>query len=300
MPRSIAKARGERQGANGMGAVGQLLALAQTQRIGLVNAPVGTTDVGLGLGTTAGAHIDKSQEATTVAPTETNGSTGFSQSSLDNQRLFVNGNFIDELALRAEQIVTGIGAIADQFWADRDTPASANSHAIEPQLNAGLATEIQHEAIAQVARQESFESNISDNGTLINGGSVVGIPDFDLSFQPTTPGGDGSLTDLKVFDLQKLSLLSLQPGTNLLQVPRLQGGQVLSIVNVAAPLRQGQGQQNLSAPQHSLSFGTLTLPPERKSVKRSDLFSPMLLTHLPPHPLPLTSHPSPIHSFDSP
>ena len=205
---SIAKARGERQGANGTGAVDQPLMLAQTQWVGLVNVPVGATDFGLGLGAAASAHIDKSQEATIVAPAETNGSTGFGQHGFDDQRLFGNANFIDELALGAEQIAAGIGAIADQFWADRDTPASADRHAIEPQLNASLATEIQHEAIRKVGSEQALESNISDNGTLINGGPIVGISDFDLSLQSTTPGGDGSLTDLKVFDLQKLSLLS--------------------------------------------------------------------------------------------
>ena len=40
MPWSIAKARGERQGANGTGSGGQLQALAQTQWTGLVNVPV--------------------------------------------------------------------------------------------------------------------------------------------------------------------------------------------------------------------------------------------------------------------
>ena len=296
---SIAKARGERQGANGIGAVDQPLVLAQIQWMGLVNVPVGATDVGLGLGTTTGAHIDKSQEATIVAPAETNGSTGFGQHGFDDQRLFGNANFIDKLALGAEQVAAGSRSATDQFSADRKASSSTNSHTIEPQLNSGLAV-TQHEAIRKVSGEQSFESNVSDNGTFVNRDSIIGISDLDLGLQSTTPGSNGSVSDLQVFDLQKLPLLSLQPGTNLLQVPRLQGGQVLSIVNVAASLRQGQGQQNLSALQHSLSFGTLTLPPERKSVKRSDLFSPMLLTHLPPHPLPLTSHPSPIHSFDSP
>ena len=87
---------------------------------------------------------------------------------------------------------------------------------------------------------------------------------------------------LEVFDLQKFSLLSLQPGTNFLQVPELQGIQVLPIVNVTAPLGQNKDQQNQRALQDSLSFGSLTLQSDRTSVKRSDLFSSLLSAHLAP------------------
>jgi hypothetical protein len=83
---------GERQGARGAGAVGQLLAFAQTQWAGLVNVPVGSTDFGFTLGSTAGANINQS-ESPISTPAETDGSTGLSQSGFDNQRLFENGNF---------------------------------------------------------------------------------------------------------------------------------------------------------------------------------------------------------------
>ena len=121
------------------GAGDQLLRLAQVQWADLVHVPVGSTDIGLGLSTTAGAHIDESQKAAIVAPAEANGSTGFDQSSLDHQRLFGNANFIHELALRAEQIAAGSRSATNQFWADREASPSTDSHTIEPQLNSGLA-----------------------------------------------------------------------------------------------------------------------------------------------------------------
>jgi hypothetical protein len=182
--------------------------------------PVGSTGLGLTLGSTAGANINQS-ETTPGTPAKTDGSTGLGQSGLDNQRLFVNRNFIDELTFGSEQIATFISTSTDQFWADRDTPASADSHAIESQLNAGLASPFQHEAVVQVRGQEASESLIGDDGTLVNGGSIVGISDLDLGLQSASPGGNVSVSDLEVFDLQKLSLFSLQPGTDLFQVPEI-------------------------------------------------------------------------------
>jgi hypothetical protein len=202
--------------------------------------PVGSTGFGLGFGSTAGANINQSETAPGT-PAKTDGSTGFSQSGLDNQGLFVNRNFIDELAFGSEQIAASIGAFADQFLVDGDSSFASNSHAVQPELNPSSPSEIQHETITKVVGQESFESEVSDNGPFVNGGSIVGIPNLNLGLHSTPPGGNGSISDLEVFDLQKLSLFSLQPGSNLLQVPELQGIQVLPIVDVIAPLAQSKG-----------------------------------------------------------
>ena len=235
--------------------------------------PVGSTGFGLTLGSTASTNINQS-EGTTSTPAETNGSTGFSQSGFDNQRLLVNGNFIDELTFGSEQIATFVSTSTDQLWANRDAAFTADSHTVEAELDSGLAiaTKIQHEAVVQVRGQESFESEISDNGAFVNGGSIVGIPNLDLGFQPTSPGSNGSVSNLEVFDLQRLSLLPLQPGTNLFQVPELQWVQVLPIVNVTAPLGQSEDQQNQRALQHNLSFGSHTLPLDRNLVNQSGAF----------------------------
>jgi len=243
--------------------------------------PVGSTGFGFTLGSTAGANINKSERATGT-PADTNGSTGLSQSDFDYQRAFANSDFIHELAFGSEQVTTLIGPTTDQIWANGYTPSPANGHTIESQLNAILVTEIQHETITKMAGHETVESKVSDNGAFINSDSIAGIPNLDLGLQSTPPGGNGSISDLEVFDLQKFSLLSLQPGTNLLQVPELQGIQVLPIVNVTAPLGQNKDQQNQRALQHNLSFGNRTLSSDRKSVKRSDLFSPLLSAHLAP------------------
>ena len=85
------------------------------------------------------------------------------------------------------------------------------------------------------------------------------------------------------------------------QLPALGQAQWTGLVNVpggstnigytlgsTAGLGQSEGQQDQSALQHSLSLGSLTLQPEQKLGKRSDLFSTLLLGHL-----PLTLHVSP-------
>jgi hypothetical protein len=75
---------------------------------------------------------------------------GFRQSGFDNQGLFVNGKFIDELTLGSGQVAADIAAIADQGSIDREGAFATNRPTIESHLNAGLATEIQHEAVGQV------------------------------------------------------------------------------------------------------------------------------------------------------
>jgi hypothetical protein len=124
-------------------------ALAEAQWTGLVNVPVGSTSFGPGFGSTASANIDQLQKAAAVAPTKTNWNAGFSQSGLDNQPLFVNGNLIDELTFGSEQIAAGSSTSTDQFLADSDTPASTDGHAIEPQFDSSLVRELQHEAITE-------------------------------------------------------------------------------------------------------------------------------------------------------
>lgn len=162
----------------------EAMPLAETPMGGLVNVPLGSTGFGLGFSSTAGTHINQG-ETTPGTPAETDGGTGLGQRSLDNQRLFVNGNLIDELTFGSEQIATFISTATDQFSADRGMSAAADGQAIESQLYAGLVCKLQHEPIREVAGHESFESEVSDNGTFVNDGSIVGIPNLDISLQAT-------------------------------------------------------------------------------------------------------------------
>jgi len=226
--------------------------------------PVGSPDFGLGFGAAAGAHIDQG-EAAAGAPAEPNGSAGFRERGFDNQLLFGNTDFVHELAFGSEQIAPLVITCADQLGTDRDTASAADGHAIEAELNARLADPIEHEAILQITWEQPMKSNIGDDGALILDGSI-NAPDFDVCFEATPPGGNGPVTNMEVFDLQKFSLLSLQPGANIFQVPRVNNIQLaFSIGNVTAPLNQGQEYQDQYALQHTPSFGSPTLPSDRKS-----------------------------------
>jgi hypothetical protein len=110
-------------------------------------------------------------------------------------------------------------------------------------------------------------------GALINHLAVVGISDFYFGLQSTPSGGNGSVSNLEFFDLQELSLLSFQPGSNLFQVPRMKDIKlVLPILNVTAPLGQRKNQQNQNARQHGLSFGSLTVPLDRNVANQFGAF----------------------------
>jgi len=179
-----------------------------------------------------------------------------SASVTSTTKLFLfSGISLTKWRIGSERIAAGIRTFADQFLIDDDSSSATDSHAVEPELDSSLSSEIQHEAITEVVRQETVESEVSDNGTLVLNGSIVGISNLDLGLEPTPPGGDGSLADLEVFDLQKLSFLPLQPGTDLFQVPRLENGQVLPIINVTSDLGQGEDEQNQSALSSSSTMG---------------------------------------------
>jgi hypothetical protein len=61
------------------------------------------------------ARVNINQGETTPTPAKTDRSVGLSQSGFNDQRLFMNGNFIDELPFGLEQIAAFICTSTDQF-----------------------------------------------------------------------------------------------------------------------------------------------------------------------------------------
>jgi hypothetical protein len=250
----------------------QMLATAQAQWTGLVDVPVGSTGFGLGFGLAAGTHANQG-ERVTGTPAKTDGSTGLGQGSFDYQGAFTNSDFIHKLTFGSEQKATLINTSTDQFWADRDAAFTADSHTIEPQLDSVLAV-TQHEAVGQVRGEQALETNIGNEGTLKNGGSIIGISDFDLGVQPTSPGGHSPLADLKVFDLQKLALLPLESRSNLVEIPGFEGPYIFPVLDITAGLSQGKNQYEEQTGNHipSLGLSLDTLPPDRDLVNPSGTF----------------------------
>jgi hypothetical protein len=110
---------------------GSIFQAAQGQWSSVVHVPVGATNFWLGFGTATRANINKGERAAGTL-TETNGSTGFIQNGFDNQRLFVDANFIHELTFRSEQIAAGSSPTTNQFWIDRDTSPPPTAMPLNP------------------------------------------------------------------------------------------------------------------------------------------------------------------------
>ena len=87
---------------------GQSILLGQVK-----NVPVSSTSFVIALGSIARANINQGE--TTPTPAKTDRSVELSQSGFNDQCLFMNGNFIDELPFGLEQIAAFICTSTDQF-----------------------------------------------------------------------------------------------------------------------------------------------------------------------------------------
>jgi hypothetical protein len=190
----------------------------------------------------------------------------------------------------------------DEFRMDGHPSFSPDSQAVQSQHDASL-LHGQDATLVHVIVNEhiSLHSEIADGETAIGSNRTVGIPGFDVRRDFASQGSDGAISDLEILDLEELSLQSFETSPRLGRLgegfirPRLFAG-------VTPVFGQSENQNNQSSLQHNLSLGSLTLPPEPKPVKRSDIFRTLLLTHRTPHPFTfhlsrLTFHDS---WFDSP
>jgi hypothetical protein len=75
------------------------------------------------------------------------------------------------------------GAIANQGSIDLDAAFATDGHATESQLNAGLTKPIQHETVIKIAGHETVESEVGNNGALVDNDSIIGISDLDFGLQ---------------------------------------------------------------------------------------------------------------------
>jgi hypothetical protein len=211
--------------------------------------PVGPTGFGFTLGSTASVNINQ-RESTTGTPAKTDGGAGFGQRGLDDQSVFSDANLVEKIPFDTEQVAKTVranwvwGVSTHEVSVNGDPSFTPDGHPVQAELNPWLSNPIEHEPVLQIAGNKTIESEIGNDGTFIDD-RTIGVPYLDFGLQSTPPGGNGSVSDLEFFDLQKLSLLSLQPGANPLQVPGMKNIKlVLPIVNVTAPLAQSKNQQN--------------------------------------------------------
>jgi hypothetical protein len=189
---------------------------------------------------------------------------GLGQGSFDDQLLLANFGSTYELT---SKIGTGLVRLigADQLSIDSNVPPAANRHTVQaqpdPQLFDTKVISVVDKHVSQI-----FEANISEGRALVHK-ITAGISNFYLGFDLSSPSREGAGSDTDVFQLQHLPLDAFSIGSNLF-------GQVrnvvpVPIIEVTPSLGQSEDQQSQNALPHSLSFGSLTLPPDRKLVNRS-------------------------------
>jgi hypothetical protein len=205
------------------------------------------------------------------------GPAGGRERSVNGQLLLAN---FDEFSLSVNQSTVGIGisslvegfsdsasVIADQVGGYDDAPFSPDSHTVQSQHDTLLLSG-QHAGFsgAIVNKGVTNDAPISNSGTLVDKRAIA-VSSNDISGHLAAGSSDGTVTDLDVF---KLKQVALEPFVGL-DALGSEGSRLivpLFVVEEAAGLGKNERQEDKHSLQHHLSFGSLTLLPDRKSVNQ--------------------------------
>jgi hypothetical protein len=243
-----------------------LIETARLQWQGLVQVPEGSVGVALGqVGITASnLPLDK-VSGTKLNEAENVWDASISKRSLNDQLFLTNANTVFALASLDQQ------PASDEIGLNDNAPFTSDSHTVNSQPNASLSEVESTSVLASVVNENrTYEATVNEHWSTI-GDRPIGIADFNVSADLSAPGGEGTIAERNVFNAKKLSLVLLQPLPGLI-------GQRNGIVespsffNAATSLKQSENQNNQRALQHNLSFGSLTLPPDRDVVNQSASF----------------------------
>jgi hypothetical protein len=173
--------------------------------LGLVHVPDGIAGASLGLtGSTApnctldhvatGGQLDRAQK---------DGYAGDSQSGLDYQLLLANEGTFDQ-----EHTINELGS-------DGNSTFTSDGHAIQAHPNTGLSIREGASSVTSVVdKYVAVKPNIDPHGALI-GERPIGISDFDICFESSTPSSQGTITNLDVFKFEQISLVSFESVSSL-------------------------------------------------------------------------------------
>jgi hypothetical protein len=190
------------------------------------------------------------------------GIAGLSQSSFNNQGLFAD--FSAVLDGGTSQVAKSIwgGVLGDisahKFSVDSDASSSSDSHAIQPEIDS-LLRHTEESTVTDVVEEINAKSGVGDYGAAVYD-SAISVSNLNVGSQPSSSSSDGTSSDSEIFKLQVVTLggLTQQPSLFGERGDRV-GADILA--TLATP-GQRENQNNQSTLQHSLSFGTLTLPPD--------------------------------------
>ena len=205
------------------------------------------------------------------------GDARIGEGRFDNQFLFPDSDrSLDSLAvsyestgsMRISSLRNGLSNStfeADQIGSDGHPSLATNSHAVQAQDDSLLFQG--HDAIlghTVVDEHATSHANIGDCGATIDWPIIPGsIADFNVRRDFSSPGSEGAIADINIFQLEEFTL-PLLPSTQFLSREFDGFVEPRFFTSVATGLDQDENQQNQSPLQHSPSFGTPTLPPDRK------------------------------------
>ena len=246
--------------------ISSLIGAAQSQWQGLIQAPNGIAGVSLGqVGVTTPDLSFQNVADIDMESSEQNRNAGSRESGFNNQLFSTNTNVLIGPASLDQQ------PASDESGLNSDASFASDRHTVNAEPDARLGEGESASVLASVVNENiAMKTNVDKHGSTI-GDRPIGVSNFDVSPDLPAPGGEGTIANRNVFNAKKLSLISLQP------LPGLacqQNGIVgpPPLFNATAGLGQSEDQQNQSTLQHSLSFGTLTLPPDRDVVNQSASF----------------------------
>ncbi|MBH0198589.1 MAG: hypothetical protein HP497_04100 [Nitrospira sp.] len=172
--------------------------------------------------------------------------------------------------------VSLLGAVAftDQLGLNSDPLFATNGHAVQAQNESDLFWEGEGASLSQVIvnHDGALHSSISEDGATINQSVIEGATHFDIRRDLAPQSGNGAITNPDVLNLEKFPLESLKLDSCLWR----EGVRLIEsnlFFNRTADLTQGNNEDKQQAGEHFSSFGTPTLPSDRRAVHNSLAFS---------------------------
>jgi hypothetical protein len=187
--------------------------------------PDGSVGVALGqIGITATDFSLDKGTGTSLKYSEADRDTRGSEGGFNDQLLSSNANFL--MALNSqEQQPTG-----NELGLNGNAPLAANRHAIDSQPDTGLTEGESAGFLSSVVNESrTTEATVNEHGSVI-GDRAIGVADFDVSSDLSTPGSERAIAELNIFNAKKLSLMLLQPLPGLI-------GQQNGLVGIPPTLR---------------------------------------------------------------
>jgi hypothetical protein len=245
--------------------------------VGLVETPDGIVELSFGSVGTPTANLVGSSAGSNGGDHTDSWDTGLSERGFNDERSLVDADAILGQPTHSFVIdLTGLGTNQKGIL-DGNPPAPSYGHSI----NASGYTDLslcQHSALIPLTSgivngSIANESNIIENGTFVDQGAIK-VSDFDGCFESSAPSCESTIPYFKINNFEGFTLVSLPEVSPF--TPQFTGlkavDSFLNFGEQGARVNGKAGQYQQNAIQHHLSFGSLTVPPDRNLVNQSGSF----------------------------